>query len=60
MGEFRPVPFTAVLSELQIFVQSQFMQHYAGLMVPVLEMNLTVSEPLLTYMLNWSSAAAWS
>lgn len=34
------------------------MQHYAGLMATVLELILTVSEPLVTYMLNWSSTAA--
>lgn len=40
------------MPELHIFIQSQFTQHYAGLMVTVLQTNLTVSEPLLTYILK--------
>lgn len=55
--ETDPIPFTALLSALHIFIQSQFIQHYAGLMATVLELILTVSEPLVTYMLNWSSTA---
>lgn len=45
----------ATLTALHIFIQSQFTQHYEGLMATVLELILTVSEPLVTYMLNWSS-----
>lgn len=53
-------PFMPVLTELHIFIQSQFTQHYAGLMATVLELILTASEPLLTYILNWSNAATSS
>lgn len=44
--------FVPFMPELHIFIQSQFTQHYAGLMVTVLQMNFTVSEPLLTYILK--------